>query len=355
MKEEEIQLGTEFVSYTDILEGKTLSNPYFNRAIAFCRSWLKGNQHFEIHSSGSTGTPKLIQLSREQMQLSAEATAARLGLKKDERALVCINIDYIGGLMMLVRGMHLGLKLHVIEVDSDPLSHLEETELPDFVAMVPLQLENSLLNQRRKLESIQNTIIGGASIPDALLIKCRGLKSKVYHTYGMTETCSHFAMKLISTGNADSHFYCLAGYEVRLDERDCLAVRGPVTGMQWLHSNDIAEIAADGGFDLKGRIDNVINSGALKLPAEQLEARLAEKISGSAFFFAGLPDERLGEKLVLLVEGDKEKEPEFLQAMEDFGRYEKPKEIYFLERFTYTETGKLDRKASLGKLKKNHS
>jgi o-succinylbenzoate---CoA ligase len=201
------------------------------------------------------------------------------------------------------------------------------------------------------LSGVKNTIIGGAKLSSSLEEQCRQLSNAVYHTYGMTETCSHFAMRLLNTSRSEQHFRPLDGYHVSLDERGCLCVEGPVTNMKKLCTNDMAELYKDGSFDILGRIDNVVNSGALKLSPEILESRLAEKISGTAFFFAGLPDEKLGERLVLLLEGNEDIKPAVVEALNDFSTYEKPKQIFFLESFAYTETGKLNRKASLEKLK----
>ncbi|MCX8018634.1 MAG: hypothetical protein N2690_12170, partial [Rhodocyclaceae bacterium] len=94
--------------------------------LRFARAWLGGDQIFEVRTSGSTGAPKSIHLTRSQMEASAQATAAALGLEAGMTALVCLPVQYIAGRMMLVRGFVLGLNLVVVEPSSDPLAALPD-------------------------------------------------------------------------------------------------------------------------------------------------------------------------------------------------------------------------------------
>lgn len=91
-----------------------------------------------------------------------------------------------------------------------------------------------------------------------------------------------------------------------------------------------------------GRLDNVVNSGGIKIIPEVVEAKLVDVIPDRRFFIAGLPDESLGQKVVLLVEG---KEMEI--SLDTLKKYERPKEIYFFPEFVETESGKVNRKDSL--------
>ena len=67
-------------------------------------------------------------------------------------------------------------------------------------------------------------------------------------------------------------------------------------------TNDIVEIHNEKQFKWLGRYDNLINSGGVKLFPEQIETKLASKIS-NRFFITGLPDAVLGTKVVLIIEG----------------------------------------------------
>jgi O-succinylbenzoic acid--CoA ligase len=99
-----------------------------------------------------------------------------------------------------------------------------------------------------------------------------------------------------------------------------------------------------------GRADFVVNSGGIKLFPEQLEKKInpwmSERYPGVPYFFFGEADDRLGQRLVLYVEGEASQFN--LEALEEelkklLGKFEVPKKINILPQFTYTETGKVNR------------
>jgi O-succinylbenzoic acid--CoA ligase len=73
---------------------------------------------------------------------------------------------------------------------------------------------------------------------------------------------------------------------------------------------------------------------------------MSERYPGVSYFFFGEADDRLGKRLVLYVEGEASQFN--LEALEEelkklLGKFEVPKKINLLLRFTYTETGKINR------------
>lgn len=110
-------------------------------------------------------------------------------------------------------------------------------------------------------------------------------------------------------------------------------------------TNDVVKVINDQEFDWLGRIDNVINSGGVKLFPEQIEEKLSHNIVNRRFFVASRESLELGEKLILAVEGD----PYVIddQAFGNLGKYEKPKVVIFIPKFLETPTGKVLRKESL--------
>jgi O-succinylbenzoic acid--CoA ligase len=109
---------------------------YQTEARDFCRAWQSRQDRFILHTSGSTGTPKPIELTRSQMKASAHLTGQTLGLQPGDTTLVCLNIRYIAGVMMLVRGLELGLPMTIVEPVSNPLL-LPETEDKSFAPARP--------------------------------------------------------------------------------------------------------------------------------------------------------------------------------------------------------------------------
>ncbi len=333
--------------------------------LRFSRAWLTGQERFILPTSGSTGPPKPITLTREQMAASAQLTGEALGLAPGDRALVCLPVRYIAGRMMLVRGFVLDLALTVVEPSSQPFVGLPSEARFHFTALVPLQLQ-TILDQpegQRLLEGMKAILVGGGPVSLALEQRLQGIRSPVYHTYGMTETVTHVALRRLNGPQASPAFRPLPGVELGVDERGCLTVRGPMTRGRLLHTNDRVELRPDGSFLWLGRVDNVINSGGVKVPVEVVERAVEEvllaldrelrlgTLASRRFLVAGLPDPRLGQAVTLILEGPP-LSPEVTQALLEaltarLPRYHAPRTVRTLPRFPETATGKIQRQETL--------
>lgn len=297
----------------------------------FFLDWLNESKVIHVKTSGTTGLSKVIEISKIAMFNSAIATGDFFNLKEKTTALCCLPVKYIAGKMMLVRAMVLGWNIDIVAPSSAPLVHCTKTY--DFVAMVPLQVENSL----EDLEDVKTILIGGAKVSAELTQKLILKKSNVYESYSMTETVTHVALKKIE----ENSFKVLPDVSIAIDYRSCLVIKAPKLNPEILVTNDVVTLISSQEFIWKGRIDNVINSGGIKLFPEQIEEKLVNEIP-SRFFIGGIPDKLLGEKVVLFIEG--------LQyalnssCFDGLDKYEKPKEIFFVQRFLETETGKIKRK-----------
>jgi o-succinylbenzoate---CoA ligase len=309
---------------------------------SFVDEWHTGNTFIEVQTSGSTGSPKTIKLSKSYMKASAIATGTHLGLKSGDSSLLCLSTDTIGGRMMIVRSIVLGLKLFVADVSSTPLVNLEN-EI-DFAAMVPLQVEGCLENKPSKLDFIKKLIIGGAPVNKLLIKSLTSFKGQAFHTFGMTETISHIAMRSLNKPLEES-FSTLPGISVSTTQDKTLVIDAPEIGVHELNTNDIVELRSEHNFKWLGRSDFVINSGGIKIHPEEIESLLAELIS-QPFFIGSTNDEKLGRKLILHLEcvnTDLTKD----QLVACLGNIKSPKEIHLHQKFSYTASGKLDRNTTL--------
>lgn len=318
----------------------------------FLSDWLDDSSTLNVRTSGSTGEPKEISLKKEHMVNSALATGEFFSLEEGSSALLCLPVDYIAGKMMLVRAMVLGLELDYVEPSTSPLSQLSKSY--DFAAMVPIQSENSLA----EIERIKTLIVGGATISKSLKDKLQKKSTAIFETYGMTETITHVAVQAVSSAQpgdkvsrVGNRFKALPNIVFSVDARGCLVVTAPRVAYHPIITNDIVELISETEFKWLGRYDNVINSGGVKLYPEQIENKL-EKVLDKRFFVAGLPDENLGQKLVLIVEGniDSDELLETLQETSGLERFEVPKEIHALPNFVETDTGKIHRKKNFARL-----
>lgn len=307
--------------------------------ILFCKEWLKGEPKFKINTSGSTGKPKLITITRNQMITSAEMTAKTFSLSSGDSILVNLNTKYIAGMMMLVRGLHLDLSITAIEPSSNPLKKISSKF--DFYAFVPLQLQTIIESKKSNLlNKAKAIIVGGAPISVYQESLFKQLTPSVYSTYGMTETCTHIAIRKLGKSN----FKALAGVKIEKDNRDCLIINSPTSIKNPLITNDVIELLSDTEFLWKGRIDNVINSGGLKIQIEELESKISSILVSSnqnvRFIISSKPDNKLGEKVILISEN--ELDIELIESKLD--KFEIPKEYHYLDSFPETESGKIDRK-----------
>jgi len=341
---------------------------YERRVLQFCQQWLSGQETFTLQTSGSTGHPKAILLTRAQLVTSASWTGRALGLQPGDRALVCLSVEYIAGMMMLVRGFELGLHLTIIDPVSRPLARFAPAVRFDFTAMVPLQLHETLHGNRHEcaiLDDMKAVLIGGAPISLALEEQLQRVPAPLYHTYGMTETVSHVALRRLNGAQRSDRFIAFDEVRLGLDERGCLTITSTLTRGETLHTNDLVELHTDGSFLWVGRVDNVINSGGVKVHIEQVERaleawllRYQEGVYAERRFFVGaLEHARLGHAVVAIIEGEPcggeaTGAPSLEAALRTHMQqvltpYEVPRKVYFVSKLLETPTGKIDRRATL--------
>ncbi|OJV88578.1 MAG: O-succinylbenzoate synthase [Bacteroidia bacterium 44-10] len=319
-------------------------SPFHRQLYLFLREWFSDSATFCLHTSGSTGTPKEIIVRKEQMLQSAKGTCDFFHLKKGDKALLCLPLEYIAGKMMVVRALYAGLDIHPVEPDGHPLIR---TDIPfDFAAMVPLQVYNSLQAEKEKqrLSQIKHLIIGGGAIDETLDAALREFPNSIYSTYGMTETLSHIALRSISGTGVSSYYTPFPTVEVALSEDNRLIINAPLIADQPLLTNDIAELRTDGSFRIIGRIDNVINSGGIKIQIEEVEHVLHPFITGN-FAITSIPHPKLGEAIVLLIE--QPDDPVYVEKTirQLLPRHQQPLLIYVVEAIPQTGNGKIDRSA----------
>ena len=106
-------------------------------------------------------------------------------------------------------------------------------------------------------------------------------------------------------------------------------------------TNDIAEINGQNQFRILGRKDNTINTGGVKVQIEQVEAALKEHLS-VPFLLTSAPDEKFGEIIVLLAEGQLPDDIE-QTCTHQLPPYWRPKRFVPVFKLPLTETGKPDR------------
>lgn len=337
------------VAYSLVKEGL----PYEQQIGDFLMDWLNNKEQIAMRTSGSTGEPKTFLMQKEKMAKSALATAEFFRLQPGDAALLCLPVTYIAGKMMLVRAMIIGLHIDCAEPTSSPLTGIRKKY--DFCAMVPLQLQSSL----NDLEGIKTLIIGGAPLSEQLKRQVQDKTANIYETYGMTETVGHVAVKRVnhflashkpSQGEME-YFYALPDITFSEDPRGCLVIEAPGLLDDPLVTNDMVKLISEKAFVWLGRYDHIINSGGIKLNPEQIESKLSPGID-CRFLIAGVPDDRLGQKLVLVLESEHQAgiSLQNLAKTQNMEKHEMPKEVYHLTKFEETGNGKVQRARTIANL-----
>ncbi len=316
-------------------------NEWEKKILNFWNEWKNEKSYIVVQTSGSTGTPKRITVEKEAVRASAQATCEFFDLHNGMNALLCLPAKYIAGKMMLVRAEFAGLKLWITE----PKLSIDLNRTIDFGAMTPSQCQSSL----RSLTNIQTLILGGNSVSENLKMELNSFSTQVYETYGMTETISHIALKNISKN--EEYFHTLPKVSVSLNpQNDTLNIDAPRISNEIIQTNDIAELKNEKQFKILGRIDNVVNSGGVKLVVEPLEKKIQERLQRNVLLY-GEPDVLLGERLVMVVEGG---EPIAVPSFAEIGlsKLETPKVVLYTHSFIRSENGKVRRKETIKNLKK---
>lgn len=253
--------------------------------------------------------------------------------------------------MMLVRSLAIGLTIMAVEPSSNPLIRIPVDKCVQFTALVPYQVQTILESKHpHLLNSFDSILIGGAPLDARTRERLSPFQCECYETYGMTETVSHVALRLANTSLKQPYFETLPGIEISLDDRGCLVIQADYLGSPVV-TNDLVELVGHGKFIWLGRWDSIINSGGVKVVPEKIEHQLEtifrDKGFDHRFFIAGLPDEKLGSKVVLVLEGVQFSSENLDRSLQDLksvlSPYEMPRQLYSIPAFAMTPTQKIDR------------
>ena len=325
----------------------------------FLSEWNNDSDTVLVHTSGSTGKPKPMMVEKKRMLNSARITCDFLGLKPGDSALLCMSLDYIAGKMVVVRSIERHLHLISVSPSGHPLKDVNEKIT--FAAMVPMQVYNTLQipEERERLCHIRHLIIGGGAIDAALEKELKSFPGNIaiWSTYGMTETLSHIALRRINGDEPSEWYQPFDSVHISQTEEGCLVIDAPQVCAETLVTNDIVEIepyiynkVEKLRFRIKGRKDNVICSGGIKIQIEEVETLLKPHLE-KPFMLAKKKDGKFGEIAVLLTEDEDIKKVEATvrrllsdesEKSSDHKKYKYwiPKEFRYVEHLPLTETGK---------------
>lgn len=308
----------------------------------FLTEWFDDSPCLQVQTSGSTGTPHLFSASKDCMMESARMTCSFLELHAGDTALLCMPLKYIGAKMMVVRALITGMNLIVRPPSGHPLSDV--TVPLRFAAMVPFQVFNTLqiAREEARLKQIGILLIGGSPIDRALENTLALFPNRIYSTYGMTETLSHIALRPLNGELADGSYTPFPTVTLTTDADGCLQIHAPAISSTRIQTQDIVDLFPDNRFVIKGRKNNIINSGGIKIQIETVEQILSGLLS-SPFAVTAAPDPGLGEQVVLLTENREEVIRHRKEIVSSLPRYHAPRQIIPVDHIPKAGNRKIDR------------
>jgi O-succinylbenzoic acid--CoA ligase len=297
-----------------------------------------------IGTSGTTGEPKGVELSATALSHSARASLARIGARSGERWLCCLPVTHVAGLQVLVRSLQSGTEpavaaaASVLALSESGCSHL---------SVVPTQLARLLdaNGGAAALAAFSSVLVGGAAPPAGLLERARAAGVRAVTTYGMSETC----------GGCVYDGVPLDGVSVRADSAGLLRIRGPVLMNRYYGAPDLgAEFVTsdlgylrDGRVVVRGRADDVINTGGYKVLPGEVADVLASCPGVREVVVVGRPDPEWGERVIAVVVPDDPADPPGLELLRihvrgRLPRYACPSEVVLTQAIPVLASGKPD-------------
>lgn len=320
------------------------------RALAesFLNEWHNSAEYITAHTSGSTGKPKEIKLLKADMLTSARSTNTRFGIDSSSVLFSPLSASYIAGKMMIVRALAAGCKV-VFTTPSNrfwDVASVREFIMdthPSLLPIVPSQaaeLINKPGDYDQLLSAIGNIIVGGAPMQPDHEQRLLATSGNFFATYGMTETCSHVALRQFGS----DRFEAMPGVEFEVDGRSCLSINAPEFSFKQLQTNDIVDLHSPTSFSWRGRFDNVINSGGIKIFPEEME-RLLQPAFRYPFYFKGIQHYKWGEAVAMVTSAPAElSDEEILRVCRlHLPHYAVPSEIIRVTTLPTGSNGKLKR------------
>ncbi|WP_408648663.1 AMP-binding protein [Streptomonospora mangrovi] len=308
-----------------------------------------------IATSGSTGAPKGVELTASALTASVRASLARIGARPADPWLCLLPPAHISGLLVLVRALATGARPIHARFDPDTAMAAARRHRP-HVSLVPTQLHR-LLAAGADLSAFNTILLGGAAAPEGLLAAARSAGATVVTTYGMSETsggCVYDGRPLegVRTRLDDDGRILLAGptlfHGYRLDPAATAAhTRTDPDGTRWFTTSDLGTLDSDGRLRVRGRLDDVINTGGHKVVAGDVAALLLDMDSVSDAVVVGRPDPEWGQRVTaVVVPADPAAPPELAEVRDHVRRhlpaYAAPRELDVRAALPLLASGKPD-------------
>ncbi len=356
-----------------------------------------------FYTTGTTGNPKGVYYSHRQLVIHTLGVMSGLGtagcharFHRDDVYMPITPMFHVHAWGIPYVATVMGVKqVYPGRYDPQALLALIEREGVTFSHCVPTILHMLLSHPAAEDTDLSRwkVVIGGAALPRSLAEKAMALGIDIFGGYGLSETCPVLTLAQLDAGmlKADSGeqltIRCKAGrtlplVDLRVVDENMedvphdghatgeVVVRAPwltqaylkdadASQQLWrggyLHTGDIGNIDADGYLKITDRIKDVIKSGGEWISSLTLEDIVSQHPNVSEVAALGVPDEKWGERPMLLVVLDSDLKnavsedqiKALVQAQADKGvvsPWAVPDRIQFVDAIEKTSVGKIDKK-----------
>jgi long-chain acyl-CoA synthetase len=335
-------------------------------------------------TSGTTGAPKGVVLTHGNAwaNLTATVSAFRrdtaptaLADQSKPPNLIANPLSHTAGVVRLLFALYVGRRIVVIRKFDGPLTKrlLERHHIDNLTinpAMIRILLET--LQPDDDLGSVRYVSSGTAPLTSTLREQFEArFHVPILQAYGQTEAFGGIAIEsardvLAGKRRPGSVGRPLPGVELRIvdpvgadsDEGEIVvrsrsattgymgdAGAGPIDGDGWLHTGDIGRLDEDGYLYITGRLKNIIICGGFNVVPEELEAALDAIPGVRESVIIGVPNERLGEVPVAVVEASCSSDDVVRAARSMLAPYKLPRQVIVVDRLPRVPNGKVDRPA----------
>jgi acyl-CoA synthetase (AMP-forming)/AMP-acid ligase II len=343
-----------------------------------------------ILSSGTTGAPKGVVHLHRTLHAASRACHAIYGATEPaDSILVCMAPSFAAWVIICVPHLATRARIH-FDRSFDPERFLE-TLSRERITMAPLvptmwRMVLAADPERFDLPALRCAMFSGEpGTPDLVAAMAARLVPQVRTAYMSSEVCSGSAVvagpaTLIDGGKPSSTGQPVPGADIRVIDPDGdiidalpdgtageILIRSPSVASHywkdealsrqklvdgWWRSGDLGYLDEDGDLFVVGRTDNVINTGGIKVHAEEIEAAVAQHPAVAMVGVIGAPDSTWGQRIeahvVLSDPSATERDIlDFLESRKLLPRNKLPKRIVLRDALPTGPTGKLYRRGLL--------
>lgn len=330
-------------------------------------------------TSGTTGVPKGYMRTHRSWINSFKAADLHLKLEPFEHVMAPGPFVHSLSLFALIQSLYCGATFHLLErFCAEETIRLCE-EIPEMhLFAVPTMIDSLITRAESESRRIKLSAVISSGGTWTEISKTKAVDifegAKLIETYGSSEASYISYLNIKEDRKEGSLGKPFSGVRISIRDEQFREVPTGEVGQLWIRSNmvfagyyqmpeftatvfregwlrlgDCMYVDEEGYLHMAGRTDNMIVSGGLNIYPEEVEAVLRKHPSIEEVMVLGLPDPYWEQAVTAIVKW-KGHESVSLEEVKRYCRlhlasYKAPKRLVAVERFLYTGSGKIARKA----------